>query len=50
MSAQEKKSTCTQVTPTEKKSRKTSEDGSDNSIDVFVVQEFRVHREAALRK
>ena len=32
------------------KSRKTSEDGSDDSINAFLVQEFRVHREAALRK
>ena len=50
LSALEKKSTSTLVTPTQKKTRKTSEDDSDNSIDDFVIQEFRVHCEAALRK
>ena len=45
-----KSKVCAPVTPTSTKDRKTCKDDSDNSINDFVLQEFRVHREAALRR
>ena len=41
---------CAPVTPTSTKGGKSRKDDSDNSINDFVVEEFRVHREAALRR
>ena len=38
------------VTPTSTKSRKTSEDESEDIIHDFVLQEFQVHREATIRR
>ena len=41
---------CAPVTPTSTKGGESRKDDSDNSINDFVVEEFRVHREAALRR
>ena len=41
---------CAPVTPTSTKGRKSLKDDSDNSIDDFIVDEFRAHREAAMRR
>ena len=41
---------CVPVTPTSTKARKSLRDDSDNSIDDFIVDEFRAHREAALKR
>ena len=41
---------CVPVTPTSTKARKSLRDDSDNSIADFVIDEFRAHCEAALKR
>ena len=41
---------CVPVTPISTKAGKSLRDDDDNSIDDFVVEEFRAHREAALKR
>ena len=41
---------CAPFTPTSTKGRKSLRYDSDNSINNFIVDEFRAHREAALKR